>query len=114
MIARSRGAVRLDAIASSRLSFSARHFEVVMALKIEPELRAVAEIKAEPKRGVSGDAPPVVDDLGDAVWRNADGLGEPMLRQAVARPGTLLSAFLRESPRQIRRPPCLSVSCHCQ
>jgi hypothetical protein len=50
-----------------------------MGVKIEPELRAVFEVQAEPKRGVGRDAPPVVDDLGDAVWRDADGFGEPML-----------------------------------
>jgi hypothetical protein len=56
-----------------------RHLEVVMGLKMEPVLRAVAEIQTEPKRGIGRDAPPVVDELGDTVRRDADGLGEPML-----------------------------------
>jgi hypothetical protein len=36
-----------------------------MGLKIHPKLRAVAKIKAQPKRSVGDDAPPIVDDLGD-------------------------------------------------
>jgi hypothetical protein len=44
-----------------------------MGLKIHPEFWTIAKVQAQPKRGVSRDAPPIVDNLGDAVWRDADG-----------------------------------------
>jgi hypothetical protein len=45
-----------------------------MGLEIHPELRAVAKIQAQPKRRVSRDPAPIVDDLGNPIRRNADGL----------------------------------------
>ena len=64
-----------------------------MGLQVQPELRAVAEIEAEPQRRVGGDALPVVDDLGAPVGRDADRLGEPVLRQPVF-PQELLAQHL--------------------
>jgi hypothetical protein len=45
---------------------------VVLTLQIELELRAVAEIAAEPHRGVGGDRAPRVENVGDAAGRPAD------------------------------------------
>lgn len=50
--------------------------DVIGGLKIEPELRRVAKPVAEAKRGVAGDAPQTMDDLGDAVGRHLDLAGE--------------------------------------
>jgi hypothetical protein len=44
-----------------------RRLQIVVTLKVHPKLRRVAEIEAQPKRGIGGDAPSVVDDLGDPV-----------------------------------------------
>jgi hypothetical protein len=90
------GAVRPDAVGVFGLELPPRHFEVVMGPKIEPEDRAVAEVQAQPKCGVGPDAPLVIDDLGDTVWRDANGLGEPMLGQAVRDQELFFSAFRRE------------------
>ena len=56
------------------LEIPPRHLQVVMALKIEPELRTAAGIQAQPKRRVGRDTPPVVDDPGDPVRRNSNRL----------------------------------------
>jgi hypothetical protein len=47
------------------------HGDIVLALQIEPELRAVAEVSAQPYRGVGGDRPLCVEDVGDATRRHA-------------------------------------------
>jgi len=44
-----------------------RLFQVVMALKVHPKLRAITEVQTQAKGGVSRDAPPIVDDLGDSI-----------------------------------------------
>src|SRR6185503_4010433 len=46
--------------------------DVVLALQFEPELRAVAEVAAEPHRRVGGDRAPRVENVGDAAGRHAD------------------------------------------
>jgi hypothetical protein len=51
---------------------------VVLALQIEPELRAVTEIAAEPHRGVGGDRAPGVENVGDAAGRHADVERQPV------------------------------------
>jgi hypothetical protein len=51
-----------------------------MSLKIHPEFWAIAEVQAQPKRRVSRDAPSIIDNLGDTVWRDPDGLRELALR----------------------------------
>jgi hypothetical protein len=51
-----------------------------MGLKIHPEFWTVAKVQAQPKRRISCNAAPIVDNLGDPVWRDADGFREPALR----------------------------------
>jgi hypothetical protein len=58
----SRGPNRLDPLRVLGFQIPPRHFQVVVALKIEPELRTVAEVEAAPQRRVCRDAAPVVDD----------------------------------------------------
>jgi hypothetical protein len=48
------------------------HADVMSTLQIQPELRAVAEIAAEPHRGIGGDRAAAIEDAGDAAGRNAD------------------------------------------
>jgi hypothetical protein len=64
-----------------------------MGLKIHPKLRAIAKVQAEPKRRVGRNAPPIVDDLGDAIRRNADGLSELVFARDHTRQGILPSTF---------------------
>lgn len=45
--------------------------DVVLALQIEPELRAVAEVAAEADGGIGGDGAPAIQDVGDAAGGNA-------------------------------------------
>lgn len=45
------------------------HGNVVLALQIEPELRTVAEITAEPHRRIGGDGAPSVQDIRDTARR---------------------------------------------
>src|SRR5215471_6081437 len=70
---------RLDSLRVFRLQVSPRHFQIVVALQVHPKLRAVAEIQTQAKRGIGSDTPPIVDDLGDTIGRNADGLGKLVL-----------------------------------
>jgi hypothetical protein len=72
----SRSAPCLDAFCIFGLEVPPRHFQVVVGLKVHPELRTVAEVQAQPQRGISGDAPPVVYDLGDTVWWDANRPGD--------------------------------------
>ena len=51
---------------------------VVLALQIEPELRAIAEITAEPHRGVGCDRAPRIENVGDAAGRHADVERQPI------------------------------------
>src|SRR5665647_1138203 len=48
------------------------HADVILALQVEPELRAVAEIAAEPHRRVGGNRASRVENIGDAHRRPAD------------------------------------------
>jgi hypothetical protein len=57
------GALRPDAFRLLGAELPARHLEVVVGLQVEPELRAVAEVEAEPERRVDADAPSVGHDL---------------------------------------------------
>jgi hypothetical protein len=68
---------------SRRRQVAACDFQVVVTLKIHPELRTIAEIEPQPKRRVGGNTPPIVDDVGNAVRRNPNGLGKLVLRQAI-------------------------------
>jgi hypothetical protein len=68
------GPVRLDALGVRGIEVPPRHLQIIVGLQVHPELRAVAEVQAEPQRRVRRDAPPIIDDLGDPVRRNADRL----------------------------------------
>jgi hypothetical protein len=43
-----------------------------LTLQVQPELRAVAEVAAEPHRGVGGDGAATVENVGDAAGRYAE------------------------------------------
>jgi hypothetical protein len=43
-----------------------------MRLEVHPELWTITKVKAEPERRVCCNASTIVDDLGNAVWRNAN------------------------------------------
>src|SRR5579863_6096488 len=73
----------LDAPGSVRLEVPPRQFQIVMGLQIQPKLRAVAKVQAQPKRGIGGDASPIVDDLGNPVRRNPDRFRELVLRETI-------------------------------
>jgi hypothetical protein len=73
------GSNSLDTLGICWFEISPRQLQIVMGLKIQLKLRAVAKIQAEPKRRISRNAPPIVDDLGNPVRRNADGLSKLIL-----------------------------------
>ena len=50
-------------------TLSLKHRQVVLALQVQPEARAVAKVTAKPQRRVSSDRPASVQDLGDATGR---------------------------------------------
>ena len=56
----------------------------MLALQVEPELRAVAEVAAEAHRRVGGDAAPPVQDVGDPARGHAEIEREPVGAQAPA------------------------------
>jgi hypothetical protein len=88
------GTLRLDAFHVLSLDAAARHLEIVVRLQVDPELWAVAEMKAESECRVCRDAPSVVDDFGDPVWRDADSLGQLVCE----RPYSLRNSSLSISP----------------
>src|SRR5436190_23213714 len=59
------------------------HLEIIIALEVHPELRTIAEVQAQPQRGVGRDASSIVDDLGDSVRRNTDRFREPVLGEPI-------------------------------
>src|SRR5882724_9811807 len=76
----SRRPPRLDACRVRGCEVPACQLEIVVRLEAHPEFRAITEVETEPERGVGGNTAAVVDDLGDAVRRDADLLGKPVLR----------------------------------
>jgi hypothetical protein len=48
------------------------HRNVVLALQVEPELRAVAEVTAQADGRIGGDRPPAIQNVGDTSGRHAD------------------------------------------
>jgi len=79
------------------------HGDVVLALQVEPELRAVAEIAAEPHGGVGGDRAAAVQDVGDPAGRHADVERQPVGRQPARgefrlsrRPGWKIARFMAQ------------------
>jgi len=61
-----------------RPALALHHPDIVLALQVEPELRAIAEIAAKPHGRVGGDRAPGVEDIGDAAGRHADIEREPI------------------------------------
>ena len=67
-----------------RLSdFFAGNLNVVIALQINPELRTVAEVTAQPDRGINGDAARTFHNFINASRRHMDFLRQPVLRYSV-------------------------------
>ena len=79
----SRGSNSLNALGIRWFEIPPRQLQIVMGLKIHPKLRAIAKVQAESKRGIGRDAPSIVDDLGNPVWRDSDVLGELVLRETI-------------------------------
>src|SRR5437879_8719845 len=48
------------------------HANVILTLQVQPELRAVAEIAAEPHRGIGRDRASAIEDVGNTAGRHAD------------------------------------------
>jgi hypothetical protein len=73
----------LDTLGIVWFEIPPRQFQIVIGLKIQPELCTVAEVQTQPKRGIGSDASPIVDDLGNPVWRNPDRFRQLVLREVV-------------------------------
>jgi hypothetical protein len=58
---------RLDTFYIFRFQIPPRHFQVVMGLKVHPELRTIPKVQAQSQGGVGRDAPTIIDDFGDTV-----------------------------------------------
>ena len=48
------------------------HADVVLALQVQPELRTVAKVQAEPNGGIGGDRAAAIQNVGDAAGWDAD------------------------------------------
>jgi hypothetical protein len=44
--------------------------QVVLALQVKPEARAVSKVTTKPQRRVGGDRPPPIQDVSDATGRH--------------------------------------------
>src|ERR1700722_103777 len=91
----SRGSNSLNALGICWFEIPPRQLQIVMCLKIHPELRAVAKVQTEPKCRVSRDTSPVVDDLGNPVRRESDRPGELLLGEFLRVPQLFLQHFTR-------------------
>src|SRR5580700_11399037 len=100
-----RGSNGLNALGICWFEIPPRQLQIVMGLKIHPELRTIAKVQTEPKRRVSRDASPVVDDLSNAVRRNTDSLCELVLRQTILGEEFFFQHFAR-------RDRCKFILCH--
>src|SRR5579864_458437 len=78
LLAMSRGIRGANAAHNLVAALALDHCNVVLALQVEPELRAVAEIAAEPHSGVRGDRAALVQDVGDAAGWHAQIEREPV------------------------------------
>ena len=56
----------MNALGDFGAAFAFDGRDIVLALQIEPELSAIAEIPAEPQGGVGGDRAAAIEDIGDA------------------------------------------------
>ena len=68
----SRRICRVYALHDFLTHFALGHRDVVSALQVEPELRAVAEVAGQPECRVGGDRAAAVKDAGDAARRHAE------------------------------------------
>ena len=71
-----------------------------MGLKVHPELWAITEVKAKSECGVCRNASTIVDNLGNAVWRNADRFCQLVLRHSDIQRGIPVSTFRQASQEQ--------------
>ena len=63
---------RSDALGDLGALFSLNDADVILPLQVQPELRAVTEVAAEPHRGVGRDRAAKIENIGDAARRDAD------------------------------------------
>jgi hypothetical protein len=61
-----------DAPGNFRTLLPLDHANVILSLQVQPELRAVAKIAAEPHRGIGRDPSAAIEDVGDTARRNAN------------------------------------------
>jgi hypothetical protein len=57
------------------------NFQIIGSLEIQPVTRAGLEIARQPQSSISGDASPLVNDLGDSRDRNVQIKGQPVHAQ---------------------------------
>src|SRR6478672_2899227 len=69
-----------DLLREARAEVIALDLEVIARLEIQPKAIAGAEVAREPKGRIGGDGACSVDDLVDAAGRDADVVGQPVLR----------------------------------
>ena len=81
----------------------ALNFEIVVRLKIQPELLSRPEVAAEPQRGVGRDGSRSMHDLVDTSWRDADVLGQAILGQTERFQEILQEDFTRVDRVQLAR-----------
>src|SRR3546814_19984527 len=89
---------------------AARHVEVVAALQVRPEFGRDPEEPGQAQRRIAGDGALAVDDPGDAVLRNADGLREPgggnaeWLQERLAKDPARMGRLHGLASRQVGKP----------
>src|SRR5271168_1063909 len=93
--ARSSCALRLDPFHRVGPEILARHFEIIVSLQIQPELRAVTEVQTQPQGSIGSYPATVVHDLSDPVRRNTNRLRKLVLRQPVFGQKLLLEHLTR-------------------
>src|ERR1700720_456979 len=54
-----------------------------MSLQVHPELWRVSKVQTQPQTRFIRNASAIVDDLGNAVWRDPDSFGKMVLRESV-------------------------------
>ncbi len=79
-----REARKEDGVTTANSSHLLPRSQVVLALQVQPEARAVAEETAKPQRRVSGDRLASVQDVGDAAGRHAQVMCQSVGAQAAS------------------------------